>query len=88
MFAPLLALPFLQFQLPEMLIWVSCGIEVTMLIFMLLTVKETPCTVRATRFQLSHIRQVLSKRFVLLIYYCLFHWQWGLRLYHLPLYFQ
>ncbi|MCX2961418.1 MFS transporter [Rodentibacter caecimuris] len=64
MFAPLLALPFLQFQLPEMLIWVSCGIEVAMLIFMLLTVQETSCTVRATRFRLSHIRQVLSKRFV------------------------
>ncbi|OOF67215.1 MFS transporter [Rodentibacter caecimuris] len=64
MFAPLLALPFLHFQLPEMLIWVSCGIEVSMLIFMLCSVKDTPCKVQAGRFSFNQIKQVLSKRFV------------------------
>ncbi|OOF43340.1 MFS transporter [Rodentibacter trehalosifermentans] len=64
MSAPLLALPFLHFQLPEMLIGLSCAIEVSMLLFMLVAVKETPCKVRSTPFRFQNIKQVLSKRFV------------------------
>lgn len=64
MFAPLLALPFLHFQLPEMLIWVSCGIEVAMLIFMLFGVQDAPCKVQSSAFQFRQIKRVLSKRFV------------------------
>ncbi|KMK50448.1 ABC transporter permease [[Actinobacillus] muris] len=64
MFAPLFALPFLHCQMPEMLIWASCAIEVAMLIFMLFTVKAMPCKVRSSPFQFRYIKQVLNKRFV------------------------
>lgn len=65
MVAPLLALPFIYFRKAEWLIWLSCIIEVAMLIFMLKSTPKSECqNVQKETFHFSQLKEVLNKRFI------------------------
>lgn len=65
MVAPLLSLPFIWYRQAESLIWLACGIEVAMLLFMLKTMPKTECEKQQTqRFSFRQIKAVLTKRFI------------------------
>lgn len=65
MVAPLVAIPFVFYRKAEWLIWLSCAIELAMLLFMLKTMPKNDCTgLKFERFQFRQVRAVLSKRFV------------------------
>lgn len=64
MSAPLLALPFIHFNHADWLIWTSCGIELTMLLFMLKAVPKSDLRYVITPIRWVDVKAVLSKRFV------------------------
>ncbi len=65
MVAPLLSLPFIFYRKAEWLIWVSCFIEVAMLLFMLKAIPKNECkTAKGGRFKFSEVKTVLTKRFI------------------------
>lgn len=66
MIAPLLSLPFIYHQKAEWLIWCSCAIEISMLIFMLLAFPRNQCcNFKFERFSFRQFKGVLTKNFVL-----------------------
>lgn len=64
MSAPLLALPFIHFNHADWLIWTSCGIELTMLLFMLKAVPKSDLRYVITPIRWVDVKAILSKRFV------------------------
>lgn len=64
MTAPLLALPFIHFNHADWLIWTSCGIELTMLLFMLKVIPKRDLHHASEPIRWIDIRAVMSKRFV------------------------
>ncbi|MDH2998899.1 ABC transporter permease [Pasteurellaceae bacterium LFhippo2] len=66
MVAPLLAFPFICFNKADWLIMLSCAIELSMFIFMLIATPKSQCAnYKFERFSLTQITSVLSRRFVL-----------------------
>lgn len=64
MTAPLLALPFIHYQHADWLIWTSCAIELTMLLFMLKVVPKSDLRYASEPIRWADIKAVLSKRFI------------------------
>lgn len=64
MAAPLFALPFICFKQPEWLIWASAAIEMTMLVFMLLTMPRTQCAFTFEPFRFNQVSSVVNKPFI------------------------
>ncbi|WGE85144.1 MFS transporter [Actinobacillus equuli] len=64
MVAPLVSIPFIHYQKAEWLIWCSCAIEVTMLLFMWQTMPRKKCNFRFTPFRFAQFKEVINKRFI------------------------
>jgi len=64
MVAPLVAIPFIHYQKAEWLIWCSCAIEVTMLLFMWRTMPRRKCNFRFAPFRFNQLNGVINKRFI------------------------
>lgn len=66
MVAPLLSLPFIYYRKAEWLIWLSCAIELTMVLVMAKTLSfKAECeSLQGGRFKFSQLKAVLTKRFI------------------------
>lgn len=65
MIAPLISLPFIWYRQPEALIWISCAIEMAMLLFMIKTMpKNEVAKQKSLPFQFHQLKAILSKRFI------------------------
>ncbi|OOF59640.1 MFS transporter [Rodentibacter myodis] len=66
MVAPLVSLPFVYYRKAEWLIWLSCAIEISMVLVMAKTLSfKTECAaIVGKRFHFRDIKAVLTKRFI------------------------